>query len=624
MKSSSPLIITIRVLVLLVSFAIQLAVGTIAHAKSDTKSEEPYLDIFELIFQNKPLARHKLDSLMRMETLTDLQRLHVHNINGIYHAVGGQMDSAFYYFSHVADKATDKNLRARAMHNLSIIYKERGDYTRAGGLVRQALQAFQELGNKDREAAMYGEMASIYNRLSFYDLALDYQLRSIEVLEGMPAKYQNSLYIEKHKLAGIYLSMQDYEFAVRILEQILPFFKARGDQMNSALVQINYSFALGQLGYKQEAVRQIDQAIQNLKTFQNQDLLSLAFNCKASIVKISGGSVTEVRNWYEASIESGRRSSGTYTFDNYINYLTFLVDRNDWSRAVTILEDLEASGSMKMDPLPKAIQYFEAKAKVLNASGRFEQSSTNWQKAVELKDSLSNLRLSRVAMELQDKYKSQVFAKEVEIEKLRADALERKVRNQTLNLFFVLLFAALISLVTIQYVRKNNFKQEQLQKLHEARELLLKEKAIVQQVMARQKQVIEEQQQQLMANVLEIANQNEKIEAILEKAGGSAPADVSKLLKGLKSSDQYWESLMLRFRHLNPQFMKNLQARFPQLTQSEIEFCALVRLNLSFKDIANLMQISHKSVFTKKYRITQKMKVGEDEDFFKVIHEIDT
>jgi DNA-binding CsgD family transcriptional regulator len=68
--------------------------------------------------------------------------------------------------------------------------------------------------------------------------------------------------------------------------------------------------------------------------------------------------------------------------------------------------------------------------------------------------------------------------------------------------------------------------------------------------------------------------------------------------------------------------MDKLQARFPELSQSELEFCALVKLNLSFKDIANLMNINHRSVFAKKYRITQKLKTSEDEDFYKIIREI--
>ncbi|WP_413604871.1 helix-turn-helix transcriptional regulator [Flavobacterium rakeshii] len=45
-------------------------------------------------------------------------------------------------------------------------------------------------------------------------------------------------------------------------------------------------------------------------------------------------------------------------------------------------------------------------------------------------------------------------------------------------------------------------------------------------------------------------------------------------------------------------------------------------MNLTNKEIASLLQISHESVITKKYRIKKKMNIQEDVDFEKVIMEI--
>jgi len=371
-----------------------------------------------------------------------------------------------------------------------------------------------------------------------------------------------------------------------------------------------------------EALLEIDKAITLLQDFQNQGLISLALSKKAEILREMGKAKAEVAAIYEAAIKPGSSEMDKYAIEIYSNYLSFLVEFRDWRRADLLLKEIENAGLNQSGYLPFPIKYYEAKAKILHATGKFEESNNNWQTVVQLKDSLANLRLSSVNIEMQEKYKSQILTKEVELEKLRSGTLEKAIKAERLNLFLALLLAGLVSLVTVQYVRKNRFKREQLQKLGEAQALLLKEQELVKAAMELQKLIIEEQQQQLLANALEIANQNEKIEAILEKAGGKSNAELSKLLKGLKSSGQYWESLMLRFRHLNPHFMEALQARFPQLTQSEVEFCALVRLNLSFKDIGNLMQMSHKSVFTKKYRIAQKMKVVEDEDFFQIIRDI--
>jgi len=45
----------------------------------------------------------------------------------------------------------------------------------------------------------------------------------------------------------------------------------------------------------------------------------------------------------------------------------------------------------------------------------------------------------------------------------------------------------------------------------------------------------------------------------------------------------------------------------------------LFKLNLSNKEIASLLQISHESAITKKYRIKKKMEISDDTEFEKVL-----
>jgi len=235
----------------------------INEAKAQAKSVdlEAYQSVFELIFRDRAVAGQKLVSLLASKDLTLDQRHSLFIIKGVYHGVGGQLDTASYYLTRVIEESSDKNLRARAMHNLSIIYKERGDFERAGNFVRQALALFRELGNKEREAALYGEIAFLYQKLSFYDLALDYQLQAITILENMPEKYKKSLYIERQKLAELYVDMADYAFALGISEKSISFFKEIGDYLNAGLAHASYALLLGKTGKTSEALLEIDKAI---------------------------------------------------------------------------------------------------------------------------------------------------------------------------------------------------------------------------------------------------------------------------------------------------------------------------------------------------------------------------
>jgi DNA-binding CsgD family transcriptional regulator len=90
----------------------------------------------------------------------------------------------------------------------------------------------------------------------------------------------------------------------------------------------------------------------------------------------------------------------------------------------------------------------------------------------------------------------------------------------------------------------------------------------------------------------------------------------------LTKQKDYWNNFETRFNSLNPNFESNLLTHFPALSKNDIQFCALLKLNLSYKEIASLLQISYESAVTKKYRIKKKMGISDDNEFEKIIIEI--
>lgn len=71
-----------------------------------------------------------------------------------------------------------------------------------------------------------------------------------------------------------------------------------------------------------------------------------------------------------------------------------------------------------------------------------------------------------------------------------------------------------------------------------------------------------------------------------------------------------------RFLDLYPDFEQKLLAIEPKLSKSELEFCALLKLNFSSKEIANYTFISIRTVQNKKYRIRNKLKILNETDTY--------
>lgn len=87
----------------------------------------------------------------------------------------------------------------------------------------------------------------------------------------------------------------------------------------------------------------------------------------------------------------------------------------------------------------------------------------------------------------------------------------------------------------------------------------------------------------------------------------------SKLLKLLKENNP---SFIFYFNEVFPDFSIRLLKVNPDLTDTEIEFCALLKIKLSTKEIARYIFIAPKTVLNKKYLIRNKLNIPRDTDIY--------
>jgi len=82
-----------------------------------------------------------------------------------------------------------------------------------------------------------------------------------------------------------------------------------------------------------------------------------------------------------------------------------------------------------------------------------------------------------------------------------------------------------------------------------------------------------------------------------------------RLLDENLSSEDDWAIFQTNFDRIHENFFRNLHLQYPELTPNDLRFCAYLRLNLTSKDIAHLMNISLKGVEVGRYRIRKKIGI---------------
>ena len=81
--------------------------------------------------------------------------------------------------------------------------------------------------------------------------------------------------------------------------------------------------------------------------------------------------------------------------------------------------------------------------------------------------------------------------------------------------------------------------------------------------------------------------------------------------KNLNNTDD-WKFFQEAFNNADKDFLKKVKAIHPSLTPNDLRLCAYLRLNLSSKEIAPLLNISPRSVEVKRYRLRKKMSLEHE------------
>ncbi|SFU30367.1 regulatory protein, luxR family [Pustulibacterium marinum] len=128
---------------------------------------------------------------------------------------------------------------------------------------------------------------------------------------------------------------------------------------------------------------------------------------------------------------------------------------------------------------------------------------------------------------------------------------------------------------------------------------------------------IESKNRELAASTLNLIKKNEMLSAIkndLKKLDSTK--NVKSVITTINSNineEDTWNKFSEAFNNADKDFLKKIKELHPSLTPNDLRLCAYLRLNLSSKEIAPLLNISVRSVEIKRYRLRKKMNLVHEQ-----------
>lgn len=95
-----------------------------------------------------------------------------------------------------------------------------------------------------------------------------------------------------------------------------------------------------------------------------------------------------------------------------------------------------------------------------------------------------------------------------------------------------------------------------------------------------------------------------------------------RLIRDVEKGDEDKDHFTIHFNNVNDDFFNRLKDRYPDLTPNELKLCAYLKMNLSTKEIAQLMNITPKAVEVGRYRLRKKLQLQTDINLFDFLMQV--
>ncbi|MDN4166388.1 tetratricopeptide repeat protein [Cytophagales bacterium LB-30] len=539
------------------------------------------------------VATSQFDSAVRQanivinlfESLNDtLGQASTLNLQGLSYNGLGDFDKSRNVFSRTLQlykNLKDLDGQSRAMNNIAITFFYNDDYVNALKWYFECLKIREQLPDKGTLAIAKSNIGMVYRRLAKSDLAIKYYTEALDLVRDLKDKVAEMTVLGS--LGTIYYDQYDLVKSLECHQEALRIALEIGDRQREALAYTN-------LG----AVEQENGNLENALQYYNRNL---------AILEDIGGKTNKIVA--------------------LMNMAEVYRLQKKWGQAIKVSQKMLEIGQANQSE-NEILQAYQSFAETYKGMEDFKKAFHYSSKYHALKDSIFNKDKIAITEELSAKYESEKKAAEIALKE--KELAELKHSQEARNLYVLLVIFVLVALVgigSVYYLRqRDKFKKERsiAQKNRELAELSLKNEQSKKDLLKSELDYKSRELINLTNFVLEKESANKEIEeklmAVLKKSNSSMSKDeLSDILLSIKKSlkiNEGHHELIHHLQQLNAEFYGKLDEKIPGLTMNEKRLCALLRLNLTSKQIAVILNIATESVDMKRYRLRKKIGIESD------------
>ncbi|WP_431108673.1 hypothetical protein [Winogradskyella poriferorum] len=504
------------------------------------------------------------------------------------------------------------------------IYKQLNDYKKIAGIERNLGQDHNMIGNLDSAyyyydlaeknyskasdmvgiADIYNSKSIVYLMKGYYNLALENALKAEKIYTDK--KLSMDLNQNRLVIASVYGEMKDTINAIDYHKKTLKFFENESQKRQYAST-LNLILAL-QLPNKEkneENEKLIDELVEISSSLKDESLIGDAQEKKAQFMLVNGN-VNEAKTIFESLLNKNDSYSLAYV-NMYLGETLILL--KDYTNALEHLNTSKIEADKNnLDALKPKIHRLMSLA--YQAIGNFENGLKHYKIYKKLEDNISSTEINNRFSELQTIYETEKKEAEITLQEKEIKTLNIQAENDKLiktlygiGMFSFLSIAALLYFGFKQRIKKNKIEREKQEEMYK-QEIAFKKKELASQTL----HLVQKNTfiQELKENLEKIKKSPELFKVEFRR--------LVMLLKKESAEDKDWEVFKSYFSEVHNNFDNKIKAIAKDITEKEIRLASFLRMNLSTKEIASMLNVLPDSVLKSKYRLKKKLELSKEDD----------
>lgn len=521
---------------------------------------------------------------------------------GVYYSNASQEDSTLAYYTKAKGAYNEiSSLKGEILvkSGMSIFEFDRGQLDAALRIQDTVITLLKtKVNDSVALARAYGIKGSIHIQKGNYRIALTQILEQVKILEILDQKVM--LADSYNNLAAIELTNENYKESIHYNLKALVIYKAYNDTFYQAIAKND----IGMAYYNMEDYDRAETYLQEgLKLAQDIGNVNLEATILANlgITNTKLGRYSKALNFGTKSLRIVKEIDSKNKIVENLNGLGVTYSAmGDEIKAIGYFDKVIPLADSIGNKAFQSLAYIERATSYANL-GNYKRAFDDLEEHLKLKDSIYNESKSQQIEELRaifdtEKKEQQIAQQEIAIELLeekeKVSALQKWLLGSGLGLSVLVFGFGLYGIR--QKMKRNILEREKV-----AAELAYKKK-------------------ELTTQALHLAKKNETLENLKQKAKELKAQEASKngyqqLITSINfdlQDDNNWENFARYFEEVHKDFNSNIAKKYPEITPNELRLMSLLKMNLSSKEMANILNISIPGIKKARQRLRKKMKLS--------------